>query len=275
MMKRLTAGALLLAAFLGLPAAAQTRRDVRSVQLRAELQAELALKNGDYLLLAVHGENVPLLNGSSFNNRVLGFDVRGAAVTFEHFWNDRWSGGASLQHASVSGFKYAAPELLLRHRSPIGPLTFGQRLGVYRTIPFGGLGRSRANEGSNFASLRVDLEQLVPLGSGSLQLRPRLSYEAQTHVRLQKTQADSEERTIQYTSLRAEVGCRLGDHIDFTPWFAYTTAYYFTIGQFNPTGNPIGGGRYNAVTPVVGLDARFTLFAGKAAFERRQLPTQH
>ena len=275
-MKRLTAGALLLAAVLARPAAAQkTRREVRSVQLWAELQAELALKSGDYLLLTLHGENVPLFNGSRFNDRVLGFDARGAALTYEHFWNDRWSGGASLQHASESGFKYVAPELLLRHRSPVGPLTFGQRLGVYRTIPFGGLGRTTANDGSNFASLRLDLERLVPLGSGSLKLRPRLSYEAQTQVRLQKTQTDSDERTIQYTSLRAEVGCRLGDHLDFTPWFAYTTAYFFTIGQFSPTGNPIGGGRYNAVTPVVGLDARFTLFAGKTAFERRQLPTQH
>ena len=274
-MKRLTAGALLLAAVLARPAAAQTRREVRGVQLWAELQAELALKNGDYLLLTLHGENVPLFNGSRFNDRVLGFDVRSAAVTYEHFWSDRWSGGASLQHASVSGFKYVAPELLLRHRSPVGPLTFGQRLGVYRTIPFGGLGRTTANDGSNFASLRLDLERLVPLGSGSLKLRPRLSYEAQTQVRLQKTQTDSDERTIQYTSLRAEVGCRLGDHLDFTPWFAYTTAYYFTIGQYNPVGNPIGGGRYNAVTPVVGFDARITLFAGKTAFERRQLPTQH
>ena len=224
-MKRLTAGALLLAAVLARPAAAQkTRREVRSVQLWAELQAELALKSGDYLLLTLHGENVPLFNGSRFNDRVLGFDARGAALTYEHFWSDRWSGGASLQHASESGFKYLAPELLLRHRSPVGPLTFGQRLGVYRTIPFGGLGRTTANDGSNFASLRLDLERLVPLGSGSLKLRPRLSYEVQTQVRLQKTQTDSNERTIQYTSLRAEVGCRLGDYLDFTRWCRQTRA---------------------------------------------------
>ena len=134
---------LLLAGLLARPAAAQSNRSVQDLQLRAEAQGELALKNGDYLLLALYGENVPAFNGATYDNaRLLGFDQRGAAVQYEHFWNDRWSYGAGLQHTSSSGFKYLLPEVLLRHRSSVGPLTFGQRLSVSRTIPFGGMGRT-------------------------------------------------------------------------------------------------------------------------------------
>ena len=274
-MKKTLLGTWLLAVFLAYPAVAQTHRVVQDHQLWAVLQTELALKNGDYLLLLVHGENVPAYNQFTNINRLSVFDSRGVAATYEHFWSDHWSGGALLGHTSYSGFKYVAPELLLRHRSPVGPLTFGQRLGLSRTIGVGNLGRVVGREGSNFAALRVDLEKLFPVGKGSVMLRPRLSYEAATHVRLQKNKNDADERIIQHTNLRGEVGCRLGNFFDFTPWFAYATSYYFTIPQYDSMGNPTGGGRYNQVTPVIGLDVRFTLFQGKTAFERRQLPTQH
>lgn len=276
MRKRYPTAALLLAVLRAGPASAQSRRSVQGPQLRAELQGELALKNGDYLLLALYGENVPAANGSTYDNaRLLGFDLRGAGVQYEHFWNDRWSYGASLQHASNSGFKYAQPEMLLRHRSPVGPLTFGQRLGVSRTIPFGSMGRTVEREGATFANLRVDLEKLYPVGGGSFALRPRLSYEAVAHLRLLSKATDAKERTIEFTRLRVEAGCRLNDRFDFTPWFAYGTAYFSTLEQFDAMGNLVGGGRLNLVTPMVGLDARFTLFSGKTVFERRQLPTQH
>ncbi|HEX8329247.1 MAG TPA: hypothetical protein VF629_17060 [Hymenobacter sp.] len=276
-MKYLFACALLVASLSMRPAAAQTRRVVEDLQLWAELQAELALKNGDYLVLAAHGQNVPAYNGTSYADRVLGFDARGLALGYEHFWSDQWSGGATVQHASLSGFKYVAPELLLRHRSPLGPLTFGQRLSAYRVVPVGNIDRTVAADGENYASLRVDLEKLFPVGSGPLMLRPRLSYEAVVHMRFQKDDFDADERTIQATRLRAEVGVRLNDRFDFTPWAAYATEYYFTVGQYNPiSGTPTAeAGRLNLATPVLGLDARFTLFQGKEAFERRQLPTEH
>ncbi len=258
---------------LALPAAAQTRRVVFDYQLWAEAQAELALKNGDYLLLSLHGENTPAFYSSVNNRRLLGFDTRGAALAYEHFWNDHWSAGATAQYTSVLGAAYVLPEVLLRHRSPVGPLTFGQRLGFYRTFPVRDL-NAAVGQVQNWLTLRADLEKLLPVGGG-VALRPRLSYEAVTRVQFQKNPAFIEERTINYTSLRAEVGCRLNDYVDVTPWFAYTTQYFFALGQFNGIGQPVGGGRLNLVTPVLGLDARLTLFQGRAAFERRQLPTQH
>ena len=276
-MKPFLAPLLLAAALLARPAAAQTARRVQDKQLSANLQGELALKNGDYLLLSAFGQNTPAYNGYANSERLLGFDTRGLALSYEHFWNPHWSGGAVLEHQSQNGYKYVVPELLLRHRSAIGPLTFGQRLSGYRTIGFGDRGRTYGRESLNYLALRADLEKLFPLGS--VGLRPRLSYEAVMNVHLQKDQnaPDIDQRTIQYTSLRAEVGLRFGDHFDLTPWFAYTTAYYFTLPQYHPISSTpsTGGGRLNLVTPIIGLDARFTLFEGKAVFERQQLPTQH
>lgn len=274
-MRKVSIGALLLTAALAGPALAQTRRSVQPVQLWPELQAELALKNGDYLLLAARGERVPAYDQYSNLDRFLGFDQRALGATYEYFWNDHWSGGGAVATASAAGRRYLAPALLLRHRSALGPLTFGQRLGVAREYA---LGRSLGGPlpaAQSRLSLRADLETVLPLGNRGLALRPRLSYEATARLRLQKTMNDPDERTIQATSLRAEVGLKVSNHFDFTPWFAYTTAYYFVLDQYSPTGNPISGGRFNSVTPVAGLDARFTLFAGKEVFERRQLPTQH
>jgi hypothetical protein len=57
---------------------------------------------------------------------------------------------------------------------------------------------------------------------------------------------------------------------------AYQTAYTNVLQQTDASGNVvIPGGRRNFVTPVLGLDLRYTIFQGKQAFERRQLPTQH
>lgn len=275
-MKYFSTCCLLLAALCARPATAQTRRVVVDHQLWANVQGELALQNGDYLLLELHGENVPAYNNLAYKDRFLGFDQRSVSFSYERFWNDHWSGGAGLQYQPGSDFKVLTPGLLLRHRSKVGPLTFGQRLSAYRAFPFvkGGYYTPTAQ---NYVSLRADLEKVFPVGSGKFALRPRLSYEGVAHVRLQKSQTDPDERTIPYTSLRAEVGFRVSDHFDFTPWFAYSTTYYFTVPQYNAiTGQPTADpGRLNLVTPVIGLDARFTLFAGGPAFERRQLPTQH
>lgn len=273
-MKKVSISALLLVACLAAPAPAQTRRSVQPVQLWPELQAELALKNGDYLLLAAHGEYVPAYHDATGPDRFLGLDQRALGAAYEHFWNDHWSAGGTLA-VSAAGRSYLVPALLLRHRSALGPLTFGQRLGAAREYALGRYYGGPAPAAQNWLSLRADLEKVLPLGSRGLALRPRLSYEAAARVRLQKSLDDPDERTVQATSLRAEVGCRVGDHFDFTPWFAYTTAYYVVLEQYSPTGSPVSGGRLNLVTPVVGLDARFTLFAGKTTFERRQLPTQH
>ena len=267
-MKRFVLFAVLLASCAIRPAAAQTRRSVERLQLWPEAQAELALPGNDYLLLALRGQNNTANNDLQAPNRFLGFDERRVTLGYEHFWNEHWSVGGTLAYASYSSTYLLLPEVLLRHRSSVGPLTFGQRLSFERTFP----GQASA-QGQTNARLRVDLEKILTVGT--VALRPRLSYEAATHARILKSDTDPDERTIQFTSLRGEVGCRLGPRFDFTPWFAYQTSYLITLPQFDALGKQTSGGKLNAVYPVVGLDLRFTLLQGRDADTRQQLPTQH
>jgi hypothetical protein len=272
-MNRFLPCALLLAALLAQPAAAQTRRSTSGLQLWPEAQAELALPGNDYLLLTARGQqntdNNHLIGAEP--NRVLGFDEQRLSLAYEHFLSEHWSLGATLGYFTASSKEYVLiPEVLLRHRSPLGPLTFGQRLSLERTFPSATGARAQTN-----ARLRVDLEKIVSIGTGSFALRPRLSYEADTHVRLLKSDTDPEERFIQFTSLRGEVGFRVAGLFDFTPWFAYQTNYLVTLPQYNGQGIQTSGGKLNAVTPVLGLDLRFTIIQGQSAETRQQLPTQH
>lgn len=257
-------------------AAAQTTRQVRATELWPELQGELALRNGDYLLLGVRGERAAV--GDNFASRSLGFDTRRARLAYEHFGRGAWSYGATLQLVG-DGRTIVIPELLVRHRSPIfGGITFGQRLSLERS--FGGDGGFALGSGAEkqvWARLRADLEKVLPLGTDAagLALRPRLSYEASTHLRLQKDALDFDERTVQYTSLRAEVGVRLSPQVDITPWFAYQTSYFISVPQYDANMVQVRGGKENYAYPTVGLDVRFTLLPTGSKADRQQLPTQH
>ncbi|MDQ2771564.1 MAG: hypothetical protein M3Y54_13825 [Bacteroidota bacterium] len=271
-MKRLPLLVLLATTFLAHPAAAQTRRAVFGLQLWPEAQAEVALDGSDYLLISARGQQNTDNNGYSNSNRFLGFDQRRLSVGYEHFLGEHWSIGGSLPYIGSGKTYVLLPELLLRHRSPVGPLTFGQRLNLEHVFP----GQKEAR-GSTYARLRVDLEKAVALG-GTVALRPRLSYEAATHLRAFSADdnPDIDERTIQFTSLRAEMGVRLNPTFDFTPWFAYQTQYSFGLAQTDVNGNiTIPAGRVNSVAPVLGFDLRYTLLNGQDAATRRQLPTQH
>ena len=271
-MNRLLPLALVATVLLASPAAAQTRRTTFGAQLWPEAQAEVALDGSDYLLIAARGQQNTDNNGFANSNRFLGFDQRRLSVGYEHFLSEHWSIGATLPYISFNNTYALLPEVLLRHRSPVGPLTFGQRLSVEHLFP----GQTGA-KGATYARLRADLEKKFDLGS-TVALRPRLSYEAATHLRAFSADdnPDVEERTIQFTSLRAEVGVRLSPAFDFTPWFAYQTQYSFGLAQTDALGNiTIPAGRVNSIAPVLGLDLRYTFLNGQDAVTRRQLPTQH
>jgi hypothetical protein len=275
-MRRLLLPLLLLGAT---AASAQVTRQVRATQLWPELQGELALRNGDYLLLTLRGERSTADQGSYHPS--LGFNTRRARLAYEHFWSPSWSWGASAQLAGgATGQTAFIPEVLLRHRSPIfGGITFGQRLSLERNFSKGGgypLGSGP--DGQFWGRLRVDVEKLLPLSSDAaagLALRPRLSYEASTHLRLQKSDTDPTERAIQYTSLRGEVGVRVSPRFDLTPWFAYQTDYQYYLEFRDSKGVLVSGGKTNLVYPTIGLDLRFTLLPAGSKTERQQLPTQH
>lgn len=254
-------------------AATAQRRIVANTVLLPEIQAEMALKGDDYVLLGLRG---PVSTGN-YNGTTL--DQVGLNLGYERFWNTAWSGGATLRAdlytVNLDGgnsnglYSDITPEVFVRHWNTIGSFNFRQRLGVEYFVPGQSNSESRA-----LTRLRLDLDRPIPLG-GAVLLRPRIAYEALAYLRLQRDENENKERVIDFGALRGELGVRLSPHFDFTPWVATQTAYFNALPQLDAMGNPTGGGRTNLVTPVVGLDLRITLYRGGAPFERRQLPTQH
>ncbi|MBC8083957.1 MAG: hypothetical protein H7Z21_12160, partial [Hymenobacter sp.] len=114
-------------------AATAQRRSVGDVLLLPEAQAELALKGDDYLLVGVRG---PLRTQTPS-----GLDRLGLNLGYERFWDEQWSGGATLRTDFYNGYSSVAPdvgrlyadftpELFLRHWNTLGGFNFRQRLGV-------------------------------------------------------------------------------------------------------------------------------------------------
>lgn len=265
---------LLAAAWLLLATAASAQqRFVGDAVLLPEAEVELALKGDDYLLATFNLVRATNSGGPTF----AGGQLR---LAYEHFWDEQWSGGATLR---LLGGEYGygdfigqngniTPGVLLRHTSNLGAFTFGQRLGAEYATTFDVVNSQTKDRG--LARLRFDVERSLPLGE-KVSLRPRLAYEVAAYLRLQRGANDYPERVIDFGALRGEVGLRLSPHLDVTPWVASQAHYITSLPQFNSSGVQVGGGRTNLVLPLVGLDVRLTLMRNEAAAERRQLPTQH
>ena len=203
---RFVSGLLLAAAglLLTLPAVAQ-RRNVAKLALQPEAQVELALKGSDYLLVGVSALAPGNRSGSTF----AGGQLR---IGYEHFWSEKWSGGATLRvlGGPINGYGDFIGQagniiggLLLRHTSTAGGFVFGQRLGAEYGTTYDILGSDVKDR--VLARLRFDVEKPLALGE-KVTLRPRLAYEAAAYVRLQRDDNELKERVIDFGNLRGEVG---------------------------------------------------------------------
>jgi hypothetical protein len=261
-----------------------TSHQWRQVALQPELQAEISLNHGANVYAALGGVRYTDYS-SAAPDRTLGLDVRYAAAGYEApFRNERWSWGATMRIAGTKGIgPIAQPGLLLRHRSQLGPLVLGQRLGAeyafsddYRLDPAYTVSSRYSAVSPLLLRLRLDLfpAEYFQLGS-AVSIRPRLSFEPALFLRLQREENDPDKRTIDYTSLRADVAFRFAKaKLDITPWFALQTQYLRTIIQTDPNGNPTSNGKLNNVLPTVGLEMRYHLRHAENV-ELPQLSTQH
>lgn len=243
---------------------AQAQKHIRyELELWPEAQVEYALQSGDYGFVGLRGQrttNADIANPAGFYGKQL-------QVGYEHFWNSQWSLGGTARYQRVEDAGAFTPEIFLRHRGDLGGFTVGQRLSAeYRFV-------EPADQSRASTRLRLDVERAFQIGR-SVRLRPRLSYEMTAYLRLQRAEDEPKERFIDFGLVRGELGLRLTDWLDLTPWAGYATSYQLVLGQTDEEGQPIPGGPRNFRTPVLGLDLRLTVFEGIRVFERRQLPTQ-
>jgi hypothetical protein len=277
---------LLLLALLPLASYGQsTEHTRRGYMAQPELQAEIAPNDHSYVYLAVGG-----LRFSDYNtiviDRPLGLDTRYVTVGYEkQFDNGPWSWGATVRLASsATSNTVLQPGLLLRHRSALGPLTFGQRLAVEyaladatRLNPSYELLPTYYAASPTLVRLRLDLQTQNGIHLGeSVSLNPRVSFEPALFLRLQKADNDPDKRTIDFTSLRGELSFYFANAwLDVTPWFAFQTQYLRTLIQTNQYGVPTSNGKLNTRLPTAGLELRYTLSHRAATVGRFKLPTQH
>lgn len=262
-----------------------TERLKRGYAVQPELQVELVPNNHSFIYLAAGG-----LRYSDYNNivvdRTLGLDTRYLAAGYEQqFNNGPWSWGATARLAGATGgFTIFQPGLLLRHRNAIGPLAFGQRIALeyafndqVRVDPAYTYWPKYSATSPALVRLRLDLQAQdgIQLGKG-VNMNPRLSFEPALFLRLQKEANDPDKRTIDFTSLRGELGFYFANAwLDVTPWFAFQTQYLSTIIQTLPNGTPTSNGKLNRSLPTAGLELRYTLSHRTYTEGRFKLPTQH
>ena len=273
---------LLLAATL--PAAGQGLGEVRApLVLYPELQAAWALPHANYAYFSVGGRRAAANFTDFSDGPALSF--LNLTAGYEHPWNPRWSWGATLRYAmnssSYSDVISVVPGLLLRHRASVQGVQFGQRLGVEYALGTAPVNASpfpvSVVSSRALLRLRLDVEELVVLGSRptGFAIRPRFSFEPALFVRLQRAANDPDKRTIDFTSMRVEVGLRPHPAVELTPWVALQTNYVQTIIFYNSMMQPISDGKLTMLTPVLGLDLRYTFGAAPPDADWHQLPTQN
>lgn len=276
---------LLLLALLPLASYGQGTEHVqRGYAAQPELQVEIRPTDHSYGYLALGG-----LRYSDYNNivvdRTLGLDTRYLAAGYEQQFNKGpWSWGATGRLAGDGSRTAFQLGLLLSHRSAIGPLAFGQRLAVEyaftdaaRLDPAYNLLTPYGAVSPTLVRLRFDLQprDRIALGEG-VSLNPRVSFEPALFLRLQKADTDPDKRTIDFTSLRGELGFSFAQGaLDVTPWFAFQTNYVRTLIQTDQYGNPTSNGKLNVRLPTVGLELRYSLPHAEPAEGSFMLPTQH
>jgi hypothetical protein len=282
MLYKTTLLALLLASA-GQVAAQGTEKLRRPVVLAPEVQAAVTLADGNYAYFSVGGRR----ETESFAGRksALGLDFLHITAGYEHNWNPQWSWGATLRYATepATALKRNAlvPGLLLRHRAALGPVQFGQRLGVeyalggepYNAAPF----PTTSVYSRTLLRLRLDVEKTIRLSSqpDGFALRPRVSFEPALFLRLQKADTDMDKRTVDFTSLRGEIGLQAGPQLTITPWVGMQANYSRLVVQFDSNQMPTSNGKLNTRTPAVGLDLRYTFLAKQPSTDWQQLPTQN
>jgi hypothetical protein len=265
-------------------AAAQGTEYLRPpVALAPELQAAVVLAKGNYAYFSVGGRRET--NDFAGRRLALGLDYLNLTAGYEHNWNSQWSWGATLRYtrepAAVYNRSALVPGILLRHRTALGPVQFGQRLGLeyafgsepYNASPFPTI----TVYSRTLLRLRLDVEKIIQLGRqpDGFALRPRVSFEPALFLRLQKAELDADKRTVDFTSLRGEIGVQAGPRVTLTPWVGMQTNYSSLVVQFDNNGVPTSNGKLNTSTPVVGLDLRYTFLGNQSAADWQQLPTQN
>lgn len=191
---------------------------------------------------------------------------------YEWRLGERWSGGLIENVTFDPGaFRTFRTGGFLRHCGHIGAVQFRKRALAEHVGRWAGGEKIPA---AGRIRLRVDLDRVWR--AGSIGLRPRLAYELQFDVALQKQDAATKDgqRTADRAVLRLELALELTDRLSVVPYVARRTEFITAVALTDTTGAVrVPAGPRNLRFPVVGVDVRYTLPIGPPRPAGRDLPT--
>jgi hypothetical protein len=233
----------------------------REPALWPELQLDYVFKTTSFLYFRNHYRHVM---DNDFNHlretNILQYLERiQFRLGYEHVFNPNWSAGISEAYAIERTRNILFNEVYARHTWAIGKFRLTER------ATFEHIMRWPKNDNGRFR-FRADLDR--PYKIGATTLRPRASYELFFNIDYTPDPA-AENRGVDRTRLRLDCQVVLSDHVAITPYFIRQSDYFLVEPAFDEDNNIIrDGGRQNHITPIWGLEARFSVFKGGASFPR-------
>ncbi|QNF31758.1 DUF2490 domain-containing protein [Adhaeribacter swui] len=236
-------------------------------ELWPEVQAEFVFKSTSFLFFRhqyrfTTNQDYQGLHSPILNNQLKRIQFR---VGYEHVLTNAWGVGGSQMFSFEPGRKLFFTDVYLRHLSSIVGLQVIKRLMVdylqYTTTS--SVGRLRP---------RLDLDKALKINN--LPIRLRAGYELFLYTDFKSTKPYVG-RIADRTRLRFEVAIQPNPHLTFTPFFTKQTDYSQLPDKVNEqTKTVIAGENQNSITPIWGVEFRYTIFQGNKPFPRIPMPVQ-
>jgi hypothetical protein len=244
------------------PAGAQQRVH-RPAALWPEIQLDYAFPSGSFLYFRNHYRHVldPDFNLLRRKGPLQHLERLQFRLGYEHVFNPTWSAGFSESYALERSRNIWFHEVYGRHVSTIGKFRFSQRLSFEHLM-------RRPKQDNGRFRLRADVNRSVELGQ--LLLRPRVSYEVFFNIDYQpEAHAGQATRLVDRSRLRLDCQIIFNDVVALTPYFIRQSDYFVVEPAFDADNNIIRpGGKQNHLSPIWGLEFRYTVFADRQSFPR-------
>lgn len=249
-----------------MPAQAQEKQYL-APELWPEVQAEYVFKNTSFLYFRhqyrfTTNPDFKGLNSLVLNNRLKRIQFR---LGYEQVFTAAWGLGGSQMFSLEPGRKLYFTDVYLRHSSFIAGLQVIKRVMVdyLQYSNTASIGRLRP---------RLDLDKGLKINNFTVRIRA--GYEAffYTDFKLGKPYSA---RIIDRTRLRAEIALQPNPHLTVTPFFTKQTDYTRLPDELNEQNEVIiAGENQNSITPIWGIELRYTFFRGHKPFPRIPAPVQ-
>lgn len=243
------------------PVLAQQRVS-RSAAVWPELQLEYVFKSTSFLYFRNqyrhaldhdfnHLREKPVLRSLEWVQFRLGY---------EHILNRSWAGGLATCYAFTRNRNILFTEIFARHSGPVGKFRFSQR------AAFEHLMRWPRDTNGRFR-LRLDLDRSFPIGQ--VNLRPRAVFEAFHNVYYQDRHPAFPTRWVNRSRFRFDCQMTFNSHVAINPYFMRQTDYLIVEPAYDANGQVLRpGGKQNHISPVWGVELRYSFFEGGQPFSR-------